>query len=131
MALPLTIDKQSGVPIYVQLGEGIRLLIHQGRLKPGDPMPTVRSMAVDFAVNANTIARVYHDLQTAGLLRLERGVGTFVAGPPSPAVSESDFKLLDKRAVEMVRLGRRAGMTAAELCQLVQSRWQEVDHHAR
>mgnify|MGYP002681587656 CR=1 FL=1 len=73
------IDKSSGVPIHLQLAERIRLLIREGALKAGEALPTVRSLAVELEINANTVARVYRDLQTDGLLRLERGVGTFVA----------------------------------------------------
>ena len=79
MNFPLKIDKRSGIPIYIQLGESIRLLIREGKLKPGDDLPTVRSLAVQLGINANTVARVYRELQTDGLLRLERGIGTFVA----------------------------------------------------
>ena len=78
MELRIEIEKRSAVPIYAQLRDQIRLLVLRGALAPGDSMPTVRALAVDLGVNANTVARVYRDLQTEGVLRLERGVGTFV-----------------------------------------------------
>ncbi len=76
---PIQIDKRSGIPVYVQFGEQIRLHIKRGFLKVGDALPTVRSLAVELGINANTVARVFRDLQTEGVLRLERGVGSFVA----------------------------------------------------
>ena len=79
MSLFSEIDKGSGIPFYIQLSEQIRLLVHEGRLGAGDPLPTVRELAVELEVNANTVARVYRDLQQAGVLDLRRGVGTFVS----------------------------------------------------
>ncbi|MHC4443815.1 MAG: GntR family transcriptional regulator [Planctomycetota bacterium] len=128
MNFPLKIDKRSGIPIYIQLGESIRLLIREGKLKPGDDLPTVRSLAVKLGINANTVARVYRELQTDGLLRLERGIGTFVAELNSSAASESDFKELEKRVVQVIKLSQKTGMSAAELSQFIQSRWQEINH---
>ena len=78
MDFHVEIEKHSAVPIYAQLQEQIRLLIRRGALRPGDAMPSVRTLAVDLEINANTVARVYRDLQHEGLLRLERGVGTFI-----------------------------------------------------
>ena len=93
--LAVDIEKGSAVPIYAQLRDQIRLLIHRGALVPGDMMPTVRALAVDLGINANTVARVYRDLQSEGLLRLERGIGTSVMAPPSDrTVHDKDFQAL-------------------------------------
>lgn len=127
MDLPVRIDKHSGIPIYIQLGEQIRLLIREGTLARGEAMPTVRSLAVHLGINANTVARVYHQLQADGLLRLERGIGTFVAGASASHVGKFDFKRLEEQATELIRLGKRYGMSAAEVSQFIQTRWQEVD----
>ena len=131
MTLPIKIDKHSEIPIYVQLGQRIRLLIHEGTLRTGDAMPTVRALAVHLGINANTVARVYHELQADGLLRLERGIGTFVTNVSGGQTRKSDFKQLEKKVVEVVRLGKRAGMSAAELSQFIETRWQEVDDVSR
>ena len=90
-------------------------------------MPTVRSLAVHLGINANTVARVYHQLQADGLLRLERGIGTFVAQANTNRVSECDFKRLEEQAAELIRLGKQCGMSASEVSQFIQTRWQEVD----
>jgi len=123
MELPIRIDKDSSVPIYVQLAERIRLLMHERKLRPRDPMPTVRSLAVQLAVNANTVARVYRDLQAEGLLRLERGVGTFVGESLGPTLSKTDLRRIEDKAVELIRLAKRAGIGVSELSQLIESRW--------
>jgi GntR family transcriptional regulator len=122
------IDRTSALPVYVQLAEQIRLLIHRGALAPGDPMPTVRALAVELGVNANTVTRVYRDLQQQGLLRLERGVGTFVDRPRSAAtLEEKDYQRIARRGRELVILSREAGLTARELAQLLERTWKEVE----
>ncbi len=126
MELEVTIEKGSAVPIYAQLSKQIRLLIRRGALSPGDSMPTVRSLAVELGINANTVARVYRDLQRESLLRLERGVGTFVAeNGEGRVVEEGDYRQVTAKAAELIDLGRRAGLRVGELTQLVETLWKE------
>lgn len=77
MAL-VTIDPGDRTPIYAQLERALRAAVATGRLRPGDQLPTVRQLAVDLRVNANTVARVYSELERSGLLETRRGVGSFV-----------------------------------------------------
>ena len=123
------IDRASPLPVYVQLAEQIRLLIHRGALSPGDPLPTVRELAVALGLNANTVTRVYRDLQQEGLLRLERGLGTSVAPRQQrgPTLADRDYQRIVKRTRELVVLCRESGLTARELAQLVEGIWKEVD----
>lgn len=66
------------LPLYAQLERAIRQAIAIERLRVGDQLPTVRQMAVDLRINANTVAKVYAELERAGLLETRRGIGTFV-----------------------------------------------------
>ena len=75
----VTIDARDPTPIYAQLDRALRAALATGRLNPGDQLPTVRQLAVDLRVNANTVARVYSDLERDGVLETRRGVGSFVA----------------------------------------------------
>ena len=131
MKLPLEIDRTNGIPVYVQLVERIRLLILQGVLRVGDPMPTVREMAVALGVNANTVARVYRELQQAGWLRLERGVGTFVAEGAAKPMSPATFGKILKQVDALIGNARRANMSRLELSQMIESRWSEVKSDAK
>jgi GntR family transcriptional regulator len=122
------IDRASPLPVYVQLTEQIRLLIHRGALAPGDPLPTVRELAVALGLNANTVTRVYRDLQQEGRLRLERGLGTFVAPQQRDStLADRDYQRIVKRTRELVTLCRESGLTAREFAQLVDGVWKEVD----
>jgi GntR family transcriptional regulator len=81
----VTIDSRDATPIYAQLERSLRAAIAAGRLRPGDQLPTVRQLAVDLQVNANTVARVYSDLERAGVIETRRGVGSFVSATPAQA----------------------------------------------
>src|SRR5256885_4157592 len=75
----VAIDARGPTPIYAQLDRALRAAIATGRLQPGDQVPTVRQLAVELRVNANTVARVYGELERDGVLETRRGVGSFVA----------------------------------------------------
>jgi GntR family transcriptional regulator len=81
----VAIDPRDKTPIYAQLERGLRAGIAAGRLKPGDQLPTVRQLAVELKINANTVARVYADLERSGVIETRRGVGSFVAATPEKA----------------------------------------------
>ena len=81
----VTIDASDKTPIYAQLERGLRAAMATARLKPGDQLPTVRQLAVELRVNANTVARVYADLERAGAIETRRGVGSFVTATADEA----------------------------------------------
>ena len=87
----VTIDPRDRTPIYAQLDRALRAAVASGRLRPGEQLPTVRQLAVELRINANTVARVYAELERAGVLETRRGVGSFISAS-----------------------GRRAARTAAE-----------------
>jgi GntR family transcriptional regulator len=82
------IDARDPTPIYAQLERGIRVEIASGKLKPGQQLPTVRQLAVDLRVNANTVAKVYLALEREGIVETKRGVGTFISSQRPPDVHE-------------------------------------------
>lgn len=81
----VSVDPRDRTPIYAQLDRALRAAIATGRLSAGDQLPTVRQLAVELSVNANTVARVYAELERAGILETRRGVGTFVIATPAQA----------------------------------------------
>ena len=72
------INLSNPMPIYAQLEQSIRFAIATERLRVGEQLPTVRQLAVELKINANTVAKVYADLEREGILETRRGVGTFV-----------------------------------------------------
>lgn len=88
----VSIDTRDSTPIYAQIERGLRAGIAAGRLRPGDQLPTVRQLAVELQVNANTVARVYADLERNGVLETRRGVGSFVSATPDHARSPAEHQ---------------------------------------
>lgn len=76
----LTLNYRDSRPIYGQIKDGLRRLIVTGALEPDEKLPSVRAMAVDLAINPNTIQRAYRELESEGYLYSLPGKGTFAAG---------------------------------------------------
>lgn len=107
------IDAADPMPIYAQLERAIRFAVLTGRLRVGEQLPTVRQMAVDLRINANTVAKVYAELERAGVLETRRGVGTFVRADHFEAVRRGDNRA--ERAREMRLLAEHFLAEAARL----------------
>ena len=126
----LTVDPSDPTPLYAQLERAIRSAIATGRLTVGGQLPTVRQLAVALQINANTVARVYAELERAGVVETRRGVGTFVrahAPPPAPANRERQLlALLDRWIAEAAALGYPAGEVAEAVLRRSGSK---EDHH--
>jgi GntR family transcriptional regulator len=88
------IDSGDRTPVYAQLERAIRSAIASGRLAIGDQLPTVRQLAVELRINANTVAKVYTFLERDGVLETRRGVGTFIAAR-TPAPEEASLRELE------------------------------------
>ena len=74
----LKLDLHSGVPVYRQIIDQVLGGISTASLKPGDQLPTVRQLAVDLAINPNTVVRAYRELEIRGVLATQQGTGTFI-----------------------------------------------------
>ena len=72
------VDEVSRLPIWIQLRNRLVFLIKRGDYRPGDQLPSVRSLAVSASINYNTVSKVYQDLETAGYVKSVRGKGVFV-----------------------------------------------------
>ena len=88
--ITFSLDPKSGVPIYQQIQDQVRYGVAAGRLRPGEQLPTVRALAVDLAVNPNTVIKAYTELERQGFLTTEQGSGTFVAPRPAVALAPAD-----------------------------------------
>src|ERR1700736_5537808 len=73
-----SLDARSGVPVYRQIIDQVLGGISAGSLKPGDQLPTVRQLAVDLAINPNTVVRAYRELEIREVLATQQGTGTFI-----------------------------------------------------
>jgi GntR family transcriptional regulator len=108
----ISIDARDSMPIYAQIEHALRAAIASGRLRVGDQLPTVRELAVDLSVNANTVARVYSELERAGVIETRRGVGSFVATTKERArPAEHKARQLNAFATRVLADAERHGFT--------------------
>ena len=119
------IDRHDPVPIYAQLERAIRAAIAAGRLVVGERLPTVRQLAIDLRVNANTVAKVYSELEGAGVLTTQRGVGTFVRErlePDEGGATRGREHLLRPITDRLLADAHAAGLTIDAVIQDLESR---------
>lgn len=117
----LTVDPSDATPLHAQLERGIRVAIATGTLKPGDKLPTVRQLAVELRVNANTVAKVYAYLERSGAVETRRGVGTFVSEREGDQHAEARDAALRELALKALADATRLGFTAAEVLREIQA----------
>jgi DNA-binding transcriptional regulator YhcF (GntR family) len=116
--MSIEIDPASGVAPYEQLRTQVATQAADGRLPAGTRLPTVRQLAADLGIAANTVARAYRELEADGVVVTHGRRGTFVT---SDVLSPGGDQ--DSLATEYVAAARRAGLTLAEATRLVERAW--------
>jgi DNA-binding transcriptional MocR family regulator len=132
--LPLHLQPQSHVPLYVQLRDQLRALVHAGDLRPGDRIPASRELAGMLGVHRTTVANAYAELESEGLIQGHVGRGTFIKGngnllkispPPPPSLNGAaglrwELLFADERGEEV--LSRLTASTRADVLSFVLAR---------
>lgn len=119
----ITVDTRDRKPIYEQLTENIRRLVLQGVLQPHEQLPSVRALAVELAINPNTIQKAYAELERQGITYSLPGRGSFV----SDNVSELSRAQLAQTADALraaMKAAKDAGMTREEALALLADVWE-------
>jgi DNA-binding transcriptional regulator YhcF (GntR family) len=110
------LDPKSGVPVYRQLIDRVQAALASGALGSGDQLPTVRQVAVDLAINPNTVLRAYRELEIRGVLDTQQGTGTFVADRKNGKADEAEReRLLEQLVSEFVARAGAGGFTVQQL----------------
>ena len=109
------LDPHSGVPVYRQLIDQVQVAIASAVLRAGDQLPTVRRVAVDLAINPNTVSRAYREMELRGILDTQQGTGTFVAANPVETTPAERHRQLTQLTTEFVARAGTAGFTVRDL----------------
>ena len=118
------IDPGNGVAIYDQIGRQVVYAVAKDALRPGDLVPSVRELAVTLAVNPNTVAKAYRDLQNDGVLEALRGEGLRVTRQAGERCRKTRQKLLVDRMQTVVMEAQQSGLTEEEFFKLVNEVWE-------
>jgi GntR family transcriptional regulator len=103
-------------PVYLRLRDSIAAMILEGRVRDGDPLPSVRSLAAEYGANPLTVAKAYQTFQDEGFVLVRRGVGMFVAAGAADRLRNSERdRFLNERWPAIAAQIRRLGIDADEL----------------
>jgi len=120
-ALRLNLDTKSEIPIYVQLKGQLRYAIQSGQLEPGSQLSTMRELAVELGIDANTVARVYRELEDEGLIERQQGRGTFVRREMKQPVEQFDRAQAEAVLSSAADLLKGMNLTCAEVANLLRN----------
>jgi len=109
------LDLHTGVPVYRQLIDQVHSGVASGSLTAGDQLPTVRQLAVDLAINPNTVMRAYRELELGGLLETHQGTGTFISDKKPEKKTAERERQLGQMANEFAARAGAAGFTLEEV----------------
>ncbi len=109
------LDPQSGVPAYRQIIDQVQGGLASGALAAGDQLPTVRQLAVDLAINPNTVLRAYRELEIRGVLDTQQGTGTFIADRKIIQDETERGRKLEQLVTEFVARAGAGGFTVQDL----------------
>ena len=110
----VTLDNRDVRPLYLQIMDEIRRAIVVGKLKPEDPLPSVRDLASELVINPRTVSHAYQELEREEVVYVKRGQGTFVS-PTTKKNSRERHNLARAVAKRTLIEARRSGLDVEEL----------------
>lgn len=113
------LDADSGVPVYRQLIDQVAGAIASGSLIAGNQLPTVRQVAVDLAINPNTVMRAYRELEIRGILETQQGTGTFISSQKPKRPDADRQRQLTQLVSDFLARAGAAGFTVEELLEQI------------
>ncbi len=113
--MQLSIEPNSGLPIYEQLVRQVKFAVAEGILVPGQLVPSVREMAKQLAINPNTVQRAYLQLQNEAVLQPQRGLGMTVCLDAKKRCVSDRQQMLAERISAVVDEALRSGLAADQL----------------
>ena len=123
MPVDIRISKESSVSLREQIAAQIEFLIATGKLKPGEPLPSVRALARQLRIHHNTVSQAYQDVTALNLLASKRGTRLIVGTPEQRAIASHPD--LDDLINQAIRTARQHGYSLQELSERVRERLME------
>lgn len=118
----IEISLQDGVPIYRQIVNQVKYLIASGRLRVGEELPPIRTLAEQLAITPNTVVKAYGELETEGVVTKRRGAGTYVAETASRLARKEQRKIVERRADALLAEAQQLNFRFDEVLQVLRAR---------
>jgi GntR family transcriptional regulator len=126
--MQIHITTSDGVPIYLQVVNQVKYLVAAGRLKAGEELPPIRTLAEKLVVNPNTIARAYRELEVSGIVEKRRTAGTYVTDQGSPLARRERTKILSDRIDQLLAEAGHMDVSLEEVIKLLQQRFSVIQN---
>ena len=118
--MDIIISNSSGQPIYEQICRQIKGAIAAGKLQPGEPLPSIRSLARDLRISVITTKRAYEELERDGFIQTVAGKGSFVAQQDLELAKESNLREIEAHLQAALELSRQIELPVSELQNILQ-----------
>lgn len=122
-----TVDPSNGVAIYSQIVRQVKFAVAEQTLRPGQLLPSVRQLSQQLAVNPNTVARAFQDLQSEGVIETLRGRGVVVCKGAVERCRKQRRTILAERLSAVLTEALQAGLSAKEVRKLVDEQLRTLD----
>src|SRR5271157_5008539 len=123
--IPFRLSFQPGISLYEQVVYAAKKAVVSGRMRPGDPFPSVRALSKELKINPNTAHRVIQHLTNEGLVEIRLGIGTVVAELP-PATAAACADLLGSELEAVVVEAKKLGMKLADVVAALADHWERL-----
>ena len=117
--MEIVISNSSGRPIYEQIVEQVKNQIIQGRLSPGDPLPSMRALAQDLEISVITTKRAYGELEAEGFIETVAGKGCYVSTTDPEVLREGNLRIAEDHIQKAIDVARTSGISKEELHELI------------
>lgn len=124
--MKIVIRSQGTMAIYEQIVNQMKSAIIAGELKPGEALPSIRSLAADLQVSVITTKRSYEELEKEGLIRSVAGKGFYVCESNKDYLMEKQYMMLEKHLEEIVTEAKQSGLSKEELMEMVETFYEEI-----
>jgi GntR family transcriptional regulator len=131
MTAMIQINFKSGKPVYLQIVDQIKAAAASGRMRPGDPLPSIRPLAEQLRVNRNTVAKAYSELENLGVIETLPGKGCFLTENQSRLKKDIRRRMLIQDIDQTIVQAHHLQIPPNEFVQLVHERMAVIDEKRR
>ncbi len=124
--MEIILSNSSSKPIYEQIVIQIKELIMQGKLKPNDPLPSMRKLAKDLHVSIITTQRAYDELSNDGFIVVIPAKGAFIATQNKDFIQEENRRRIEKILLDVCTLAKQNGISKKELMTTLEIIFEEI-----
>lgn len=123
--MEIIISNGSDKPIYEQISTQIKSLIMEGKLQPGEPLPSMRGLARDLHISVITTQRAYEDLTRDGFIETVSGKGSFVAAQNKEFILEEQLRIAEELLQKVAKIGRVNGIAYDRMANILRLFYEE------